>query len=60
MPKPDTLSAIQRDILKFLGKAALCLNEADRLMSVTYIGTERWVSEVDDWKLAKDKLINCM
>jgi hypothetical protein len=56
----DTLEdIIQRDMLKFLGRAVAALDEADRLIDCPYRGTERWVNEVDAWRRTKALLLDC-
>ena len=55
----DTLADIQRDMLVFLKNATAALDEAERLLTCSHMGTEKWVAELEAWQRAKRKVINC-
>lgn len=55
----DSIQDIHRDMLKLIAKMEKSLTEAERLMTCSYIGTDKWVREAYRWSRAKDKLISC-
>lgn len=56
---PERFEKIARDALAGLVKAAAELDEADRLLTCHYMGTERWAKEVEDWRQRKDAIVDC-
>lgn len=56
--KKNTLADLQR-MSVFLDKVSDSLEDADRLLSCAYAGTQKWASEVDAWRKVKRKIIDC-
>lgn len=54
----DSIAAVARDALLNLIKAGRELDEADRLLTCHYMGTDKWIQQVGAWRRRKDTLID--